>query len=237
MCVWWFDKSVLVLQTVQQEVQKILEFESHLANNTITQQTSHLLHQLTSLDPQYVNTAHTQYIWWQLLYKCLHGVCPVWVGECVCVCTLSTPLPRWPVILCMCVWASVCVCVCVFVCRSVFVWGIECCKGGGGGGGGGGAFVFLVEWMWTLSWFTGCLECFWMMVSISPGPQKMWVQRKKLCVFLSLLFIFFWCYLYSVQTVTCRKGNRSCDSGAACSRHRICWTSLWCVTYDNNDLC
>ncbi|KAK7113352.1 integrator complex subunit 1-like isoform X2 [Littorina saxatilis] len=38
-------------QVVQQEVQKILEFESHLAASTITQQTSHLLHQLTSLDP------------------------------------------------------------------------------------------------------------------------------------------------------------------------------------------
>ena len=45
---------LLSVQVVQQEVQKILEFESHLANATITQQTSHLLRQLTSLDPQYV---------------------------------------------------------------------------------------------------------------------------------------------------------------------------------------
>ena len=38
-------------QAVQQEVQKILDFESILANSTITQQTSLLLSQLTTLDP------------------------------------------------------------------------------------------------------------------------------------------------------------------------------------------
>ncbi|XP_076458972.1 integrator complex subunit 1-like isoform X2 [Babylonia areolata] len=38
-------------QVIQQEIPKILEFESHLAGSTITQQTSHLVHQLVSLDP------------------------------------------------------------------------------------------------------------------------------------------------------------------------------------------
>ena len=116
-----------------------------------------------------------------------------WVSVCVCVClyliNTITQVTSHSVYVCLSL--CVCVCVCVCVCRSVFVWGIECCRGMG-------AFVFLVEWMWTLSWFTGCLECFWMVVSIYSGPQKMWVQRKKLCVFLSLLFIFFYvtCIVY-----------------------------------------
>lgn len=78
------------LQISQREKQEILAFEGHLAaastKQTITESSSLLLSQLTSLDPQYATPFPQSQIWGQTDEK---------QAELTLSCLLCSPAPTW----------------------------------------------------------------------------------------------------------------------------------------------